>query len=183
MTRERNTKMNTRRLALDQLVITGLFIALHFVLVRLLSILIGGVIRVDFGFLPMALLAIMYGPLWGGGAYAAGDILGAHLMPQGAPFYGFTLSSFLSGLIYGFVMKDRKVTWIRVIIATWLVIWLVDMGLNTYWLTIIRGMPFKALFMIRLPKAFLYMILQPITIMAVWTFMKKRIPYVQKIAE
>ena len=61
-----------------KLVEISLLIALEVILTRFCSIYTG-VLRIGFGFLPVAIIAMMYGPISAGVAYAIGDILGMNL--------------------------------------------------------------------------------------------------------
>ena len=59
-----------------KLVTIAFFIAMEIILTRYLSVDVAGIARIGFGFLPVAMIAIIYGPWWAGGAYALGDVLG-----------------------------------------------------------------------------------------------------------
>ena len=71
-----------RRNSTSQLVTIAVFIAIEVILTRFLSIQTP-IVRLGFGFLPVAMLAILYGPIWAGVAYAIGDILGMLIWPSG----------------------------------------------------------------------------------------------------
>ena len=85
------------------LVFAGVFIALTILFTYVFSIQTPFV-RLSFGFLPVAIYAAMFGPVRGGITAAAADILGASLFSPGAFFFFFSLSSFLSGYIYGYFL-------------------------------------------------------------------------------
>ena len=93
-----------------KLVEISLLIALEVILTRFCSIYTG-VLRIGFGFLPVAIIAMMYGPISAGVAYAIGDILGMMIFPCGSYFPGFTLTAFLTGVIYGVVLYKHPKTW------------------------------------------------------------------------
>ena len=103
-----------------KLVEISLLIALEVILTRFCSIYTG-ILRIGFGFLPVAIIAMMYGPISAGVAYAIGDILGMMIFPSGSYFPGFTLTAFLTGVIYGVVLYKHPKTWGRIILATCLV--------------------------------------------------------------
>ena len=67
------------------LVTMALLIALEVVLTRFLSINLP-IVRIGFGFLPVAIAAILFGPLWAGIGYAVGDLIGMLIWPTGAYF-------------------------------------------------------------------------------------------------
>ena len=88
--------------SVKKLVEISLLIALEVILTRFCSINTA-TLRIGFGFLPIAIIAMMYGPLSAGVAYALGDLLGMMIFPSGSYFPGFTLTAFLTGVIYGLV--------------------------------------------------------------------------------
>ena len=49
-------------------------------------------------------MCIRDSPISAGVAYAIGDILGMMIFPSGSYFPGFTLTAFLTGVIYGVVL-------------------------------------------------------------------------------
>ena len=136
--------MKNNKVSPGHLVITGFMIALVVVLSKLVSINIS-FLRIGFGFLPIAILAILYGPVWAAVGYAIADVIGGFLFPTGPFFPGFTLSAFLTGLIFGLVLYKKEITLLRALAASALVALLVNLLLNTYWLTFILGKGFNVL--------------------------------------
>lgn len=128
----------------EVLVVTAFMIALSVVLSKLVSINIS-FLRIGFGFLPIAILAILYGPYVAAVGYALADLIGAWLLPTGTFFPGFTLSAILTGLIFGFVLYGKEVTFPRALLASAIVCLGVNLLLNTFWLTFIIGKGFTAL--------------------------------------
>ena len=99
-----------------RLVTMAFLIALEIVLTRFCSINTP-ILRIGFGFLPVAMMGIMFGPLWAGIGYAVGDLLGMLIFPSGAYFPGFTLTAFLTGLVFGFFLHGKEITWKKVLPA------------------------------------------------------------------
>ena len=128
----------------ETLVITGFMIALSVVLSKLISINIS-FLRIGFGFLPIAILAMLYGPAIAAIGYGAADLIGAWLLPTGQFFPGFTVSAILTGLIFGFVLYKHEVTFVRALAASAIVCLIVNLILNTFWLTFIIGKGFTVL--------------------------------------
>lgn len=99
------------KISTQKIVSLALFIALAVVFRRVLNISLpfGDI---NFGGLPIILAGFIFGPLSGFTVGAVADIIGYPLLPQGAYFPHFTLSSALAGaipaLIYNFVHKDKK---------------------------------------------------------------------------
>ena len=121
----------------------GVLTALEIVLNRFLSINAWN-IKIGFSFVPVAVAAMMFGPLGGGVVGALGDFLGAVLFPIGPYFPGFTLTAFLTGAVFGlFLRKERTV--LRVLGATAVNQLILSLLLNTLWISILYGSPFGAL--------------------------------------
>src|SRR5665648_370865 len=135
-----------------RLITIGLFIALEIILTRFLSINTP-FIRIGFGFLPVAMLGIMYGPVWAGVAYAIGDVLGMLIFPSGAFFPGFTLSAALTGIAFGIILYGKPVTWKRVLIASSIVYLGINLCLDTYWLYILMDRAVIAMIPARIFKS------------------------------
>jgi len=152
------------------LVITSLLIAITIILARFLAINTSFV-RISLEFLPIALSAILSGPIIGGITGAIADIIGATLFPTGTFFPGFTLSAFLAGIFYGIFLYKKELTIIRIIIAVIIKVIVVDLILVTLWLIILYKLPLEALIVARLIKSSLiipievsmiYFIIRPI---------------------
>lgn len=163
-----------------KIITIALFIAMEIILTRYLSINIGGVLRIGFGFLPVAMLAIMFGPIWAGIAYAVGDILGMLMFPSGPYFPGFTLTAFLTGLVFGLILYNKPITWQRVLIASIIVVVGLNLGLDTLWLKIILGKGYFALLPTRLIKCVFAIPIQTILIPLIWHQVFMRIPMIKQ---
>ncbi len=143
--------MKKKVFSTEVMVVTAFMIALSVVLSKVVSINIS-FLRIGFGFLPIAILAILYGPYVAAVGYALADLIGAWLLPTGTFFPGFTLSAILTGLIFGFVLYGKEVTFPRALLASALVCLGVNLLLNTFWLTFIIGKGFTALLASRAVK-------------------------------
>ena len=165
-----------------RLIILAFLIALEIVLTRFASINTP-IVRIGFGFLPIAVAAILYGPIWAGAIYALGDILGMMIFPTGGAYFpGFTLSAFLVGAIYGLILYGHEVTIKRTLFASTIVAILIHLLLNTYWLTILLGQGYLALLPIRITKALILIPIEGIVIPLVYNGIIKKIPSFNKIA-
>ncbi|MGI5936609.1 MAG: folate family ECF transporter S component [Oscillospiraceae bacterium] len=141
----------------------AMLIALEIILSRFLSINTES-LRIGFGFMPMALCGILYGPFWAGAAYAAADILGAVLFSYG--FYpGITVSAFLTGLVFGVFLHGEEVRFFpHIVAAVVLNCVLISLGLTSYWLALAQGVPYFARVITRLPQCGAMIIIQLIII-------------------
>ena len=150
-----------------KLIQISLLIAIEVILTRFCSIQTP-IVRIGFGFLPIAIIAMMYGPLSAGIAYAIGDLLGVTLFPAGSFFPGFTLTAFLTGITYGVFLYNKPKTWSRIVGAVLTVCLVLNLGLDTYWLSILMGQGYVALLPTRIIKAALMIPVQTIIIGIIW---------------
>ena len=141
------SRFNTKTLA-----IMALMIAIEIILTRILSIQTPTV-RISFGFIPIALLAVMYGPLYAGIAAAIADFMGVMLFPVAAFFPGFTLTAFLMGITYGIFLYKHPQKMTRIFVAVLIVVVVLQLGLDTYWLQIITGQGYLALLPARILRS------------------------------
>jgi ECF transporter S component (folate family) len=121
-----------------------MLIALEIVLSRFCSIATP-IMKIGFGFVPIAMCGMLFGPVWAGFAGGIADIIGAILFPIGAFFPGFTVSAILTGVVFGLFLFNRKESWEYLGCAVSINCIVISLGLSTYWLTIITGSPFIAL--------------------------------------
>lgn len=140
----------------------ALLIAVEIVLSRFCSINTP-IVRIGFGFIPIAMIGMMHGPLWAGGAAAMADFIGLMLFPTGAYFPGFTLTAFLTGVTYGLLLH-RKNNWRRIILAVGIISLVLNLCLDTLWLYIITGQGYMALLPTRILKC---MIMTPVQIVVI----------------
>ena len=124
----------------------ALLIALEVVLTRFLSINLP-IVRIGFGFLPVAIAAILFGPLWAGIGYAVGDLIGMLIWPTGAYFPGFTL--------------------VAVVVLAY------SLVLNTVWLSMLYG---KALWGLLPTRILQCVILIPVQVLTIKLVCEKILP-------
>lgn len=152
----------------------GLLVSMEIIFTRFLSFQTP-IIRIGFGFIPVAFSAIMFGPLIGGLAAAIADVLGMMIFPKGAFFPGFTLSAFLGGAIYGLFLYRKQVTVLNVAISVLLITLFVDLGLNTIWLSMMTGKAAVALLIPRIYKSAIVLPIQITTIYVLWKYVGSHI--------
>ena len=157
------------------LVYMSLFVAMYVVLTYLVPVIKIDIIRISFGFVPQAFASMLFGPLLGGIGSAAGDILGMLIAPSGPYFAGFTLSAFLSGMIYGLFLYNKPKTLMRITLAVLCVTVFIDIGLNTYWLTILLGKGYMAMLPARVIKSAVMLPVQVIVLSLLWKYVGNRI--------
>lgn len=98
---------STSKKRVNMMVTCAMLIAIQIVLVRFVSIQTP-FLRLSFGFLPLAMAGILYGPGYSCAVAALADFLGATLFPTGGAFWpGFTVVTACAGLIYGLFMYQK----------------------------------------------------------------------------
>ncbi len=140
-----------KKTSIRKIAYVALLIAIEIVLSRLLSVSTP-IVRIGFGFLPISIVAMLYGPLYAGVAAAIGDFLGATLFPIGAYFPGFTVTAFLAGAVYGIFLYNQEKTLPRICLAVLIVTVFLNLGLDTLWLQMITGKGILVLLPTRLLK-------------------------------
>lgn len=129
----------------QKLIRISLLIALEIVLSRFLSISTPH-LKIGFAFVPLALCAMLYGPVWAGTAGALADFLGAILFPIGPYFPGFTLTNCLAGILFGLCLRrERSDRWGFILLAVGLKGLCLSLLLNTLWISMLYGTPYLVL--------------------------------------
>lgn len=153
------TVFNTRTL-----VTLAILVAMEIVLSRFLSISAWNT-KIGFSFIPVAVAAMLYGPVAGGLVGALGDFVGAVLFPIGAYFPGFTLTAFLTGVVFGlFLYREQTVP--KIIGAVTVNQCVLSLCLNTLWISILYGSPYGPLFVTRIVQTVILFAVQTVTIIA-----------------
>ncbi|MBQ3612180.1 MAG: folate family ECF transporter S component [Firmicutes bacterium] len=169
-----------KRSATTRLVIMAFLIALEIILTRFCSINTP-ILRIGFGFLPVAMMGIMYGPIWAAIGYAVGDILGMLIFPSGIFFPGFTATAMLTGLVFGlFLHNKEKITWKTVLPASLIIVLVLNLCLDTLWLSIMFGDAFIALLPTRIFKCVVMLPIHLVLIPLVWNRVMSKIPGISK---
>ena len=146
-----NNKLSTRAL-----VLAAIFAAMNIILTRAgVIMLFGGLVRLSFGKIPLILSGLFLGPLAGAFAGLIGDVLGVIINSHGAPMIhpGFTLSSVLTGAVPGIIVilsRRKRSSLFNVITSNIIVLILVNLLLDTLWLSQMYGNPYTVVFQTRL---------------------------------
>ena len=122
-------------------------------------------LKIGFTFLPIAVAAILYGPVAGGFVGAIGDVVSAVLFPVGAYFPGFTLTAYLTGAVP------------NIILSVLVVQVLISQLLNTYWISFLYGSPYWALFATRIYQTAAMTVVQIVSLILV---VKKLVPVLKR---
>lgn len=136
-------KINTKTIC-----VLGALTALEIVLSRFLSINAWN-IKIGFSFVPVVVTAMLFGPLPAAAVAAMGDFLGALLFPIGAYFPGFTVTAFLTGIVFGLFLRKEQ-TWKTIIPCVLVNQLALSLLLNTFWISVLYGSPYGPLLVTRL---------------------------------
>ncbi|MCR5481644.1 MAG: folate family ECF transporter S component [Clostridia bacterium] len=159
-----------------QLVTVALLITIEIILSRICSVFMPTGFRIGLGFLPVAMVAILYGPWWSGAAYALGDIFGFFLFPSGQYMPGFTLTAFLTGMTFGLFLYRHDVTFKRTFAASLTVVTICNLVLDTFWLYLLYDQAIAVLIPMRLLKCAATLGLQVTLIPFIWKRCLLKIP-------
>jgi ECF transporter S component (folate family) len=104
--------------------------------------------------------------------------LGCLIFSPGLYFPGFTLSSFTAGLTYGYFLHNKKITLLNISLASIVIFLLVDLLLNTLWLSILYHKAAEAFLLGRLIKCSL---LLPLQVFMIYVICKPLLRYKWKL--
>ncbi len=122
-----------KSLSVKKLVITALLMAMSIVLTRYLGITTD-LVKINFGFLPLTVAAILYGPVWGGCTFAVSDIVGMLIAGGGKTYFPlFTVSEFLYGVAYGLILHKREKSLKNVSLAVVLTTLVINLMITPVW--------------------------------------------------
>lgn len=163
-----------------KIILTALFIASTVVLGRILSIRTP-IITIGFAFVPIILSAIILGPKYSTFIAGISDVIGALLFPTGSFFFGFTITSLLTGLIYGLLLyrknKFKVDKWfiIRLVISVIIVTGILNGVLNTIWIIMITKGASKIIVTTRVLKQLVMAPVEVVTILSIGKLFEEKI--------
>lgn len=162
------------RMSVKSVSIIGILVAMEIILARF-SIHTWN-LKIGFSFIPIVVAAIFYGPVAAGLVGAIGDIIFAFLFPVGAYFPGFTLTAFLTGVIFGWFLR-KNVSVVNVVISVLIGQIVVSQFLNTYWISFLYGSPYWPLFTTRIYQTVAMSVVQIVCILLI---SKKLVPVLRR---
>lgn len=96
--------------------ISGMMVAIAILLCRFLGYPANGAWRVEISFLPIYIVALLYGPFWAGAAWGAADLIGAAVTTGVNPF--ITIIKALCGIVLGLFFHDKRIGIGRIVLCT-----------------------------------------------------------------
>lgn len=142
----------------------AVFIALAVVFDIMSTLPISQTLQISFSYIPVFVIAALYGPISGGITYVISDAISA-LILYGSVSPLLSITAFLSGFIFGLCFY-KKYTFsvgfvIRLIICV-LLQFAISLFLNTYFLTVMYNFIFKVKVIERLPTSLLKLVVQSV---------------------
>ena len=161
--------MKKTKISTKMLVTLAMLLAIEIVLSRFLSIQTP-ITRIGFGFIPLVMAGILFGPIPAAIVAVLADVLGALLFPTGAYYPPLTITSLLVGLTYGLFLhkisfnhKDIS-DWLRIVgcVVVRQGIW--ALLLQSYWLSLLQGITYKQCLVTRVPQVLILAVVEIIVI-------------------
>lgn len=122
------------------------------------------VTKFSLAFVPLAVCAALFGPVYGGVMAGMADFLGAVLFPKGPFFPGYTLNAILYGVALGMALKEGRRKWWQLLLALVFNHVVVGIFLAALWGHFLTGMPYWAVVAKRVVQAAVVIPLQFIVI-------------------
>ena len=130
----------------------GILLAIQMVLSSYGVIEVSDSLKISLAHLAVAPTAILFGPVVAGLQGALSDLLGFLLKPSGPYFPGFTISAMLLGVFYGIALyRTERRLW-QIIAVRVAVMVIINIGLNTLFLTMLYGPSRRATLPVRAMK-------------------------------
>ncbi|MBQ7309728.1 MAG: folate family ECF transporter S component [Clostridia bacterium] len=176
MSKFKKTTHKQMRNALLRLTTTAMMVALSIIFTRWLGFPTSGMWRVEIGFFPIAIIAIMYGPLWSATAYGLADLIGSLLTTGMNPF--ILICKIVFGLLMGlFFYKKEKIGILRNMLFFIFGAFVVDILMMTPIFVYVFGNPWDAAITFRLAA---YAINTPVRIALMMIADKFLLPAIHK---
>ena len=143
------------------------------IIINNFSIQVGDFLKIGFASECNVLVDCLFGPAAGAIFGAGMDVLKFLLKPTGPFFWGWTFSAALAGIIIGFGLYRKKITYVRVFIVRLINSIVINVIIGTYWLHVMYGKGFIALLPTRLLKNVIMVPIEAFIFMAIYKAIEK----------
>ena len=130
----------------------------------------GNFLKISITFIFLSIIGAKFGPIICAVIASIGDIVQFLIKPVGPYQPLLTLTALLTGLLYGIFLYKDKITFPRIITSALIKGLIINQLLNTYFIAILYGAKFQALFISRLPEN---LIMIPIEIVVIYFLLKR----------
>ena len=165
---------------IKKIIISALLLAASIVINRFLSVNTS-ILSIGFTFVPLMFSGIILGPKYSLVIAGLSDLIGALLFPFGSYFIGYTISSILTGLVYGLFLYNKegfvfnKKFLIKLLIAILIVCILINGVLNTIWIIMTVKKASYAIIPTRVVKQLIMIPVMLITMSSLTKLLEKQI--------
>lgn len=118
------------------------------------TIEVGSFIKIGFSTIANQFVYYLFGPVVGCAFGGGLDLVRYLIKPTGEFFPGFTLTSMVGGILYGFFLYKKPLSFRRILFAEIVVNLICNVLMSTFWLSILYGKGFAVLLPMRAVKAF-----------------------------
>ena len=150
-------------------IILGLFASIHF-----------GPFSITYAWIPNRIIDFMFGPVVGALYGGVMHVIKFMLKPNGSFNLAYTAMAVLAGLIFGVVLYNKQISFMRIVFAQTLVKIFINVGMGTYLMAFERGQAFMALMPVRLIKNLIMIPLDSILLFIVLSALTKILPRLKK---
>ncbi len=150
------------------------------VVLRLLGFPQNSTFRIELGFLPITLIASIYGPIYSGLSYLVADIIGTLCTGQ-LPLPTITVCKILTGIIYGFFFYKRKRSFVKIVCSVLCISIFIDLVAMPYALMPIMGG--KSFIAILTDRVYATLFNIPLRIATIYFTFKYLNPFISREAE
>lgn len=162
------------------LALAGLFIALKIAMSAIYFTVPGPTeTRIYFSFIITSLGSMIYGPFLGLWAGFVSDTVGFLVYPTGSYFFGYCITSMVTGLLYGLFLYQQKITVLRLFICKASVNIICNIGLNGLWASMLSGGHLFTIMLSRTPKNLMML---PIEVTLLYITFSVMIPILNKVS-
>ena len=151
---------------------TAMLIAIA-VILSFLTITVSEFLKIGLAFLPKELMSAMFGPFMGMVGGGITDVIQYVIRPTGPYFFGWTFNAMLIGFVYGLFLYKQPVRLWRVLAANGFEL-LVNIFLTTWYLTILYGNSYLAIFPLRAVKNLIQYPVNVILFYSLWTIIDRQ---------
>ncbi|MBU7447521.1 MULTISPECIES: folate family ECF transporter S component [Lactiplantibacillus] len=156
----------TPSLTVKRLPLLGMLVAMQVVLGSLLTIQLL-LTKISFTFIIIALTARLFSPPVTAGSAAFANLLGMLLFPKFTFFPGFILTAFLTGLVFGLAFQQQT-NLPRILTANFIVVFILNLFMNSLWLHIMYMTPWSVLLTTRLIQEIVTYVCYTVILIAVF---------------
>ena len=165
---------------IKKIIISALLLATSIVINRFLSINTN-ILSIGFTFVPLMFSGIILGPKYSVVIAGLADLIGALLFPFGSYFIGYTISSLLTGLVYGLLLYNKdgfnlnKKFIVKMLISIVIVCILINGLLNTIWIILTVKKAAIAIIPTRVIKQLIMIPIMFLTMLSLLKLLEKQI--------